>query len=354
MRHLLIHRFTRLVIIVPLLAGLVAVGVRAAVRHVQRASAGVHPGSVQEPDVEWQETRPTHGLRFQIPGGTVTVKVGQPRRTLQLGAYGDYHPSDERHRSAGPDARYVPVNWVADVDRDDRLPDYQFRVFLVTDGARYDLRADQPRSDFSADYPEVSVNDRKEMYVVVAGHGEDLRVEVEYDGERQSGDVDSGHIDPGAFAPLYHPRRLTTPGACSLFTAAQARRFPSVAEHGTCDVGTVSVTPYFPTLGWAAPGHVWATVDVLVGAPITLTETDGRDVVYYGVTDAKSPRVTIDGHGPATTVPLAHGSGQTYVFDLTSTPRQVRLTASYVATPNLSAPEATRFRFGLDKTWDLS
>lgn len=335
------RRLTRVgaVVLVAAIVAFVAVrGVRAVIHHYQ-ATPGVVPGYLEEGVGMPLHRRGTVAL----PSGDLVISSTSPVRTVPAD---DFHGpgrdgSAEEDTSAGRN-RIVGVAWSLDLGALSASAQ-QFHVALIADGHRYPL----PPSDSDFD-PDAS------WWVVIAGRGESLRAEVEYDGQVQTLDLHSGRVDAGRAAPFYdkskfdlgEPKARSLP--CQMLPPAVLRRF---RDSTRCDL-EVSTSPYIAQLGWAKPGRTWAVVAYSFRAYDLLNTREGVDV--RTVPGRLSLR--IDGAAPATILDAyrmhVELSG-TAVFDVPTDRPAPQLAVRMPWVAKSFGHGKVLIRFGVDRTYSL-
>ena len=247
-------RVARLVLVAALLA--VLVGVLVAWRAAPFGPT-LETGRVQLLDA------PAYGTTYEVmlPSGRVELVVG-PRTSALPGRYVDGSSGTDDVQAERGDS-LVPVSWrlapgTGTVPADTAQP---FELTVVAGGERYELGADK-RGE--GDEVEGSILSR-DLVVAVEGDADpdDLSVEVTYDGQTQTVDVESGEIDAGAAAGLYENRSFATTDRCGQRAAPESGVTPTLVG---CEVGLVTLTPYRPDLGWVDDAdEAWAEVRVSLG-----------------------------------------------------------------------------------------
>lgn len=269
-------------------------------------------GTVQEVEPAWIDGVASEVL---LPTGTLRVAVTSVLDGPVQGGEGD-----------GP---FVGVRWTV-VPGD--LPgatadDEPVDVAAVVDGERHELSA--VLSD---------PNPRATAGVLVGVPGgydvADLRIEVDFDGVRQTLDPWTREVDPGGAAALYAgaTRAWQTPRCPDLVPADVVVDDPPFA---TCETGDVAVRPWTPEAGWAEEGTLWWTVRLTTSeAGAAALGPSGGDGRSWFVTDVVASEVTLDGVAPAVLDPGYQGTddqfagggttGAVYTFagpaDLPTTP----------------------------------
>lgn len=239
----------------------------------------------------------------QLPGGRVKLVVTAPRDAVESGDAADA----ARHTAADGDAlvgvswQYVPGEGVPTWLRTHVTnPEERIRLSMVSGGETYPL-GDATRASSTPDDVRSSGN----FYVPVSGSGEEVEIEVGYDGVTQSVDVRTGERETGRAAALYEKSPdLPKPQDCSpgRWTA-----------HGQADVECswhTAQVPYLAELGWA--DQAWTLVQV----DTTVTGYALGDNSYQlgELTDA----TTLDGEAPRSTIHVDGAPGklaEILVFD---------------------------------------
>lgn len=223
-----------------------------------------------------------------VPSGRLRVWLGQPV---------DSADSDETRQLEGleaPDgAVLVPITW-----RFERaFPDaHAFLgetpapgIDLVTEAGSYRLPAPETGSDVSESF-----------YVVVDGDGEDLRLEVEFDGVTQTVDLRTRERRTGRASALYglDHERLRSEDCGSADWLEEGQGGAAYA----CEVSGPLLLPY-ANGKWAETGHRW----LAVGVRTTLrhwavADLEGGGAFYYGTRTrldgelgGKAPAAAFDG-----------------------------------------------------------
>lgn len=297
-------------------------------------------------------TRAAHQVEVELPIGTVSLSAGRPLDEIPARRVGK---GDGGTVAAEDGSVIVPLSWhfSPSISYQDSLAyPMKFSLALASGSERYALgTADVDLHDAA----DTSVLPQADVIAVVAGDGTDLAVDVGYEGETQTAELQSGKVDAGRAAPLYSSpgsREYATDVDCDPYRTRPARYLDPGAGSLSCTVRRVVQTPYLPDLGWAADGSVWSSVDVSVIAPALIgwLPTGGEYRVRRGPI-----RVTMDGQPPAVVPPIVPGravrSG-TWVF--ASRPGASKITvhvnAPMTARRLASTAEGPRtVRFGVDQ-----
>lgn len=185
--------------------------------------------------------RPAQAARFATPAGAVTVLVTPPRAQVEAPDYGSEAPR------IGWGDRFVGI--------DVRAPEAarpQLELALVADGRRY--RLDAARDD---DY-----------WLVLDGAGDELTVELSYDGDPQRVELGTGEREVGLAGALAESYAVTS---CSV----TARDPGGVVRpvHQFCPELIVNVSTWDAERGWVRePGQRWVSV---APAPYSLVQRIG-------------------------------------------------------------------------------
>ena len=194
---------------------------------------------------------------------------------------------------------------------------------------------------------------------VVAGSGEDLELEVTYEGVTQSVEMSSGDVEHGRAEELY-PDGPVTYGSkddCDARRTDESRDVDAGSGSIYCRVDPLTRTPYLPDLGWAEPGRVWSVVDIIVRAPRTVRwiptgghyRVRGEPMVVSlsGSEPVRAPRALSDDRGV--------GRGM-WIFDSPADDADLALQITAAMTAmrarGASSGPAT-IPFGIDQTFDL-
>ncbi len=196
----------------------------------------------------------------RVPVGGITFTLGEP-----LSEVAEDQTSDLQERRAPDDGSFVPLAWQID---DSALPSYALVMATRPEPITLDLVT-------GGETIQVSPNlarERGPVYVAVPGDGENVSLEVGYDGVTQSVDAASGEREAGLAAPLYDLPEA--PGPAPDCPGRGWLDDPQIDYRVTCTVGDHIVLPYLPELGWAAESRSWV---------IVATEVDLRDVTWQPV-----------------------------------------------------------------------
>ena len=236
---------------------------------------------------------PAYGTTYEVmlPSGRLELVVG-PRTSALPGQYVDGSSGTDDVQAARGDS-LVPVSWrlapsTGTVPVDVAQP---FELTVVAGGERYDLGAEK-RGE--GDEIEGAIMSR-DLVVAVEGDAdpEDLAVEVTYDGQTQTVDVESGEIEAGAAAGLYETRSFATADRCGQRAAPSSGLTPTFVG---CEVSLVTLTPYRPGLGWVDDAdEAWAVVRVSLGFVNLERVSAGGGIDLRVVPDGTTQRVLLDG-----------------------------------------------------------
>ncbi len=236
---------------------------------------------------------PAYGTTYEVmlPTGRLELVVG-PRTSALPGPYVDGSSGTDDVQAARGDS-LVPVSWrlapgTGTVPVDAAQP---FELTVVAGGERYDLGAEK-RGE--GDETEGAILSR-DLVVAVEGDADpgDLTVEVTYDGQTQTVDVESGEIEAGAAAGLYEKGSFATADRCGQRAAPGSGLTPTFVS---CEVGLVTLTPYRPGLGWVDDAdEAWAEVRVSLGLVNLERVSAGGGIDLRVVPDGTVQRVLLDG-----------------------------------------------------------
>ena len=215
-----------------------------------------------------------------------------PRTSALPGPYVDGSSGTDDVQAARGDS-LVPVSWrlapgTGTVPVDAAQP---FELAVVVGAARYDLGAEKRVEGDEAEGAILS----RDLVVAVEGDAdpEDLTVEVTYDGQTQTVDVESGEIEAGAAAGLYDSGSFATADRCGQRAAPRSGLTPTFVG---CEVGPVTLTPYRPGLGWVDEAdEAWAVVQVSLGLVNLERVSAGGGIDLRVVPDGTVQRVFLDG-----------------------------------------------------------
>ncbi|MBM7519031.1 hypothetical protein [Nocardioides nitrophenolicus] len=240
------------------------------------AFVGLRDGGDLEPGFVAQGSSgrpPTHEADVQLPIGTLRLSSGEPLAEIAARRVGR---SGAESLEAAGDASIVPVAWTfrPTLSYDDLLGyPATFTLAVTAGGERVALGEPDVDLHQAADSGDLPGQD---LIAVVAGDGDDLRVEVTYEGEKQVVTMRSGKVATGRAAALYPdgPRTYGTDPDCDARGAGEPAEIANVdagAGSISCRIDPLTRTPYLPDLGWAREGHVWTTLTVRVTAPPTIS-----------------------------------------------------------------------------------
>lgn len=290
-------------------------------------------GPTEEPGSVRVLEAAAYGATYDVmlPSGRLQLVVGPATSSLDGPLVDGSSATDDVQAERGD--RLIPVSWELDanagtVPLEQREP---FTIEVVTGGERYDLGAEESATEEGGFAP-------RSVVVAVAGEADDTVVEVTYDGQTQSLDVDAGTIDAGVAEQLYAPVRYDVPDPCGQRPARSSGFAPTFVG---CDIGVVTLTPYRPGLGWVEDAdHSWAVVDVDLEAPYLERAGPNGGIDYDKPAQGSAQRVLLDGAEPdqgelaETLVDSAAAAGQ-LVFLVSGAPellrvdRDLRLSAGY-------------------------
>jgi hypothetical protein len=276
------------------------------------------------------------------PAGKLTVSFADPVTSLE-----NDETTDLVARSAPEGGSFVPVVWSFEDDEiygeitrifGDRQP---MKVKLLTGGESYSLTPPDEGPGTTAEY------------VAVEGSGDDLELEVTYDGLTQTLDAESGKVDKGVAKGLYDlPKTKIKVKDCpikSWFTQ------PGVFPQYECRFTTAVPSPYVVN-EWVKPGHTWLAVTVATNLALFATGELNGALASYRVVDNKELS-TIAGEKSLDTlnekVNVGAASG-TLVFDIKGKlPKTMHLLRDYKLTLNgvagrINAPEKRNVKIGGD------
>lgn len=343
-------REPRILIVLTLLLAAIVLAVVVAVRALRAPEAttpGIVPGYLVNAIPGHVEDADRHGT-VTLPSGDLVFSVARPTQKQDSVMVPPPAGEESTDETNAGENRIVHIGWqlgsgTSPVSLD--TVTYQFHVTLVSDGHRYALPASS-WSDDDPDFPYTSVVNEAAWYVVVAGKAKHLQVEVSYDGQVQTLDLDTGKVDRGRAAYLYSARPAPTAYPCRLLTGRQRREYTSNGM--TCQINVSRPVPFYPGLGWTdSPDQGWTVVTFKAEA-FSLKSYDHGQERYFDATPG-DPRLTLDGRSPDLVIAPYTGFGTAsgaYVFRSSMSPTSLSVRAPFVATGE-DGDEA--FRFGLDK-----
>lgn len=231
----------------------------------------------------------------QLPGGRVELVVTSPRSAVESSEAAD----SERHTTEDGDAlvgvswQYLPGEGVPTWLRAHVTnPEERIRLSMLSDGVTYPLGDATRVAGTPGD-----VRSAGNFYVPVSGSGENVRIEVGFDGVTQSVDARTGERETGRAASLYE-KSPDLPRSRDCSAGRWTTRGQAKVE---CGWHTARV-PYVAGLGWADQSWTLAQVSTTVD-----TYALGDSSYQLGeLTDA----TTLDGEAPASTIDVAAAPGQ--------------------------------------------
>lgn len=274
------------------------------------------------------------------PAGRLSVSFADPVTELDKD-----ETTDLTARSAPGGGSFVPVVWSFENDKifgeitrlfGDRQP---LEVDLVTGGERYSLT------------PPDSGPGKTAEYVAVEGSGEDVSLEVTYDGLTQTLDAESGKLDKGVAAALYDlPKTKIKIKDCPTkkwFTQAL------IYQQYECRYTTAIPSPYVVN-EWVKKGHTWLAVTVATNLALYATGELDAAIASYDVVGNKELS-TIDGEKPLGTLNERVNEGAasgTLVFDINGKlPKMMQILREYKLNLNgavgkIDAPQKRTAKIG--------
>ena len=269
----------------------------------------------------------------QLPGGRVELVVTAPQDAVEGSDAADSkrHAAAEGEALVGVSWQYVPGEGVPTWLRAHVTnPDERIQLSLVTGGDTYALGDATRASSTPGD-----VRSAGNFYVPVSGTGDQVLIEVGYDGVTQSVDARTGEREPGRAASLYE-KSPDLPKAQDCSPGRWATRGQADVE---CGWHTAKV-PYLAELGWAE--EAWTLVQV--GTTVTGYALGDSSYQLGELTDAS----TLDGEQPATTIDVTSAAGQLseiLVFDKPTGALEVARTADGALLSG-TGPETVRIKLG--------
>jgi hypothetical protein len=276
------------------------------------------------------------------PAGRLTVSFADAVTRLEKD-----EATDLTARSAPDGGSFVPVVWsfqdddiYGEITRlfGDRQP---MEVELVTGGESYTLT------------PPDAGPGKKAEYVAVEGSGDDVTLEVTYNGLTQTLDAETGKLDKGVAKGLYDlPKTKIKIKDCPIkgwFTK------PGVFPQYECRYTTAVPSPYVADT-WVEKGHTWLSVTVATNLALFATGELNGALASYRVVD-NTELSTIGGEKSLGTLNSKVNAGVasgTLVFDiLGKLPKKMHLLREYTLTLNgvvgkIDAPEKRKVKIGGD------
>jgi len=180
----------------------------------------------------------------------------------------------------------------------------------------------------------------EELYVVVPGHPDDVRLDVQYDGVTQSVSLD-GKVDQGDASALYHPHERVD-------FDCDGPLIPAISEPVSCG-GDAMGMAYIDSVGWAPPGKLWTLVRLEMELGPRARVTNFPERVTTKITGQKD-QSTVAGQPPQFTYPLLPDSppyfDQRFVFPATADESQwFVVDKTFTGAQLFSAPRTNTFRF---------
>lgn len=198
----------------------------------------LEPGAIA--DAASIGTAPSRLADFATPGGVVRVRVSAPREQVEPADYGDDAPA------IGRGDRFLGI----DVYAQNEGVRERLDVALISAGERY--RLDALRED--------------PYWLVVDGEGEELAVELSYDGAKQRVDLDSGERTPGLADDLEEKYRAVS---CTVTATNPAGRTRPIQQW--CPELVVTASTWDEAGGWVdAPEQRWVRISASPLRPLNL------------------------------------------------------------------------------------
>lgn len=238
------------------------------------------------------------------PAGRLSVAFADPVKQLA-----DDKTTDLRARNAPEGGAFVPIVWSFE---DDEIFGVITRVFgdrkaleleLVVDGEKYALT------------PPSSGSGKTAEYVAVDGKGDDVRLDVTYNGVTQTLDGQTGELEKGVAADLYDlPALKVRSQKCPI---KKWLTNPQFFVNYQCTALTAVPTPYIADT-WAEEGHTWLAVRLQTTLSLFATGSLVDAVASYDAVDT-TDLTTIDGKKPLGTLEMNESEGTLsgiLVFDI--------------------------------------
>lgn len=290
------------------------------------------------------DLQPREGTSVLTPAGRLRVSLADAVSRLEK-----EQTTDLTARNPPNGGSFVPLVWSFqdDIYGDvaslfgDRKP---LEVALVADGASYKLTPPEARSGATAEY------------VAVKGPGEDVRLEVTYDGATQTLDAETGKLDMGVAKGLYRLPKIKLKRKDCRVRNWVIKPGVLVFPRFQCQATTAVPSPYVANEWVKEPGHAWVSVTLASNlGHFAIREPDGSLATYRvkGSTELS----TVEGKKPLGTlqerIEGGYASG-TLVFDIKGKlPKTVHLLREYElrlddASSKSSAPKKRSEKIGGD------
>lgn len=350
------RRWTRagvLVVVAVIVVGILA-GVWGTHSARSKATPGVVPGYVVDGIPGIVDDADRHGT-VKLPVGDLEISAAKPvQKESDVSVPPPGKDDDSSDQTSAGSNRIVQVEWELSGSGpaiEAGGPAYQFHVTLVSDGHRYAL----PVGSEDLDPPYETLSRQASWYVVVAGKGERLKAEVEYDGQVQTLDLSSGKVDAGRATYLYDkseqkPRSYP----CRLLTRRQLLRYGTDAA--TCSIEVGPPVPYLAGLGWADPGEAWTVVDLDFRSYGFVGPGRGGSLREFRTVPGKLA-VRVDGRARTRLLSRYQSAfrfdgslSATYVFRTSTAPKTLSVRLPYTAR---AYGGHRSFRFGIDRDYRL-
>lgn len=237
-----------------------------------------------------------------IPWGRLVITAGQPVEELPTKSL---MPPDLRAPRGGS---FVGLTVNADAKQLLPLPRTLTGdvlapgLVLVADGRRYPVEG---LVQVAKSRGNLAPGERS-GFVAVKGTPTDLKLEVEYDGRRQTVDLNGGPGEPGRFAELDRVTMRYAERDCG--RATWPARFGNALETvPRCRITWAQRMPYVAGLGWAPDGKTWLVVTQLVRhhpVQVSWHSPSGQRAEYVVDTDDSRTRFSLNGKPPAAVVEI--------------------------------------------------
>ena len=239
------------------------------------------------------------------PAGRLKVAFMEPVDHLD-----EDETTDLRERNAPEGGAFLPIVWSFEGDEIFGLITRVFgdrqalELELVVDGEKYPLAPPNPGSEKSA------------AYVAIESRGDDVRLDVTYNGLTQTLDGQTGQVDKGVAADLYDlPEIKVRSQKCPI---KKWLTNPQYFIHYQCTSLTAVPTPYIADT-WAEKGHTWLAIQLQTTLSLFATGSlIDESVASYDAVDA-TDMTTIDGEKPLGTLEINESDGTLsgiLVFDI--------------------------------------